>query len=214
MNRGFVIGIAGGTGSGKTTVADMICSEVGPENVVKVVSDNYYKDLSHEDFETRARENFDHPSAIDFDLMGRHVSMLRRGQAVDMPLYDFKTHTRLAETLRVEPRSTIIVEGILVLEMIEVRREMDLKIYVDTDSDLRFIRRLRRDMVERGRSLDSVIEQYLTTVRPMHLEFVERSRQMADIVVPWMNFNTVAVDMVISQVRNGRPRSLCDRNVK
>ncbi|HOC99986.1 MAG TPA: uridine kinase, partial [Myxococcota bacterium] len=119
--------------------------------------------------------------------------------------------TRKTETLRVEPKDTIIVEGILVLEMDVVRREMDLKIYVDTDSDLRFIRRLRRDMQERARSLDSVIEQYLTTVRPMHMEFVERSRQRADIVVPWMNFNTVAVDMVISQVRNGRPRSLRDR---
>lgn len=211
MKRGFVIGIAGGTGSGKTTVADMICQEVGCENVVKVVQDNYYKDLSHEDLETRARQNFDHPNAIDFSLMAKHIGMLRRGQPIDMPLYDFKTHTRKTETLRVEPKDTIIVEGILVLEMDAVRREMDLKIYVDTDSDLRFIRRLRRDMLERGRSLESVIEQYLTTVRPMHMEFVERSRQRADIVVPWMNFNTVAVDMVISQVRNGRPRSLRDR---
>jgi len=212
VNRGFVIGIAGGTGSGKSTVAEMICSEVGPENVVKVVQDNYYRDLSHEPFEVRARQNFDHPCAIDFDLMASHVAALRHGQAVDMPVYDFKTHTRMAETLRVEPRSTIIVEGILVLEMDVVRSEMDLKIYVETDSDLRFIRRLRRDMVERGRSLDSVIEQYLTTVRPMHLEFVEKSRRMADIILPWKDFNTVAVDIVISQVRNGRPRSLCHKS--
>ncbi|HNZ03662.1 MAG TPA: uridine kinase [Myxococcota bacterium] len=209
MNRGFVIGIAGGTGSGKSTVADMICSEVGPENVVKVVQDNYYRDLSHEPFEVRARQNFDHPAAIDFDLMARHVAALRRGETIQMPVYDFKTHTRLAQTVLVEPRSTIIVEGILVLEMDVVRNEMDLKIYVETDSDLRFIRRLQRDMVERGRSLDSVIEQYLTTVRPMHLEFVEKSRRKADIILPWKDFNTVAVDMVISQVRNGRPRSLC-----
>ncbi len=212
MGHGFVIGIAGGTGSGKSTVAEMICDEVGPENVVKVVQDNYYRDLSHEPFEVRARQNFDHPSAIDFELMAAHVAELRRGRAVDMPVYDFKTHTRLAETLRVEPRPTIIVEGILVLEMEVVRREMDLKIYVETDSDLRFIRRLRRDMVERGRSLDSVIDQYLATVRPMHLEFVEKSRRTADIILPWKDFNTVAVDMVISQVRNGRPRSLCRKS--
>jgi len=209
VNRGFVIGIAGGTGSGKSTVADMICSEVGPENVVKVVQDNYYRDLSHEPFEVRARQNFDHPAAIDFDLMARHVAALRRGETIQMPVYDFKPHTRQAQTVLVEPRSTIIVEGILVLEMDVVRNEMDLKIYVETDSDLRFIRRLQRDMVERGRSLDSVIEQYLTTVRPMHLEFVEKSRRKADIILPWKDFNTVAVDMVISQVRNGRPRSLC-----
>lgn len=209
MNRGFVIGIAGGTGSGKSTVADMICSEVGTENVVKVVQDNYYRDLSHEPFEVRARQNFDHPAAIDFDLMARHVAALKRGETIQMPVYDFKTHTRQAQTVLVEPRTTIIVEGILVLEMDVVRNEMDLKIYVETDSDLRFIRRLRRDMVERGRSLDSVIEQYLTTVRPMHLEFVEKSRRKADIILPWKDFNTVAVDMVISQVRNGRPRSLC-----
>lgn len=209
MNHGFVIGIAGGTGSGKSTVAEMICDEVGRENVVMVVQDNYYKDLSHISFEERARVNFDHPDSIDFQLMAFQINELRHGRGVDMPLYDFKTHTRRVETIRVEPEDTIIVEGILVLEMDEVREEMDLKIYVDTDSDLRFIRRLRRDINERGRSLDSVIDQYLTTVRPMHLEFVEKSRRKADIIVPWMDFNTVAVDMVISQVRNGRPRSLC-----
>ncbi len=209
MNHGFVIGIAGGTGSGKSTVAEMICDEVGRENVVMVVQDNYYKDLSHISFEERAKVNFDHPDSIDFPLMAFQINELRHGRGVDMPLYDFKTHTRRVETIRVEPEDTIIVEGILVLEMDEVRDEMDLKIYVDTDSDLRFIRRLRRDINERGRSLDSVIDQYLTTVRPMHLEFVEKSRRKADIIVPWMDFNTVAVDMVISQVRNGRPRSLC-----
>jgi uridine kinase len=209
LNHGFVIGIAGGTGSGKSTVAEMICDEVGRENVVMVVQDNYYKDLSHISFEERAKVNFDHPDSIDFPLMAFQINELRHGRGVDMPLYDFKTHTRRVETIRVEPEDTIIVEGILVLEMDEVRDEMDLKIYVDTDSDLRFIRRLRRDINERGRSLDSVIDQYLTTVRPMHLEFVEKSRRKADIIVPWMDFNTVAVDMVISQVRNGRPRSLC-----
>lgn len=201
VGRGLVIGIAGGTGSGKTTVADMIAQDLGPHRVVVVVQDNYYKDLGHVPQTSRGRVNFDHPDSIDSELMARHIRELKNGRAIEMPVYDFKTHTRLPQTIHVDPRESVIVEGILVLELDEIRDLLDVKIYVDTDDDLRFIRRLKRDIVERGRSVESVIEQYLTTVRPMHLEFVEKSRRHADIIVPWRDFNTAAVGVVINMVR-------------
>lgn len=201
MAGSFVIGIAGGTGSGKTTVAGRIARDLGTGRVVTVVQDNYYRDWSHLPPQERDRVNFDHPSAIDAALMGAHVGALKRGQAIDMPTYDFRTHTRTDLTVRVEPAEILIVEGILVLELEETRSLMDVKLYVETDDDLRFIRRLRRDVEERGRSVSSVIDQYLETVRPMHREFVEKSRRNADIILPWDERNEAAVGMVTRMLR-------------
>ncbi|GMV41930.1 MAG: uridine kinase [Myxococcales bacterium] len=201
MAGSFVIGIAGGTGSGKTTVAGRIARDLGTGRVVTVVQDNYYRDWSHLPPQERDRVNFDHPSAIDAALMGAHVGALKRGQAIDMPTYDFRTHTRTDRTVRVEPAEILIVEGILVLELEETRSLMDVKLYVETDDDLRFIRRLRRDVEERGRSVSSVIDQYLETVRPMHREFVEKSRRNADIILPWDERNEAAVGMVTRMLR-------------
>lgn len=207
MIKGLVIGIAGGTGSGKTTVADLVAGDLGPDRVVVLTQDNYYCDLSHLPFEERARTNFDHPDAVDFQLMADHIAELKAGRAIQMPVYDFKVHTRMPETVRVQPRDNLIVEGILVLEFEEIRDQMDLRIYVDTDDDLRFIRRLKRDIEERGRSVNSVIDQYLSTVRPMHMEFVEKNRRHADLILPWMTYNRNAVQMLIEMVRAARPIS-------
>lgn len=201
MTRRLCIGIAGGTGSGKTTVAEMIARELGEDRVRIVVQDHYYRSLDHMPEAERARQNFDHPDAIDAALMARHLRALKAGEPVDMPVYDFRTHTRTGRTVRVEPREVLIVEGILVLELEEVRALMDVKLYVDTDDDVRFIRRLRRDITERGRSVESVIEQYLATVRPMHLEFVEKSRRYADIILPWRDYNQPAIGMVTRMLR-------------
>jgi uridine kinase len=201
MAQSLVIGIAGGTGSGKTTVSEMIAVALGPQRVRTVVQDHYYRDWSHLSPADRAKVNFDHPSALDAALMGRQVEALKAGDPVEMPIYDFKTHTRSARTIRVEPAQILIVEGILVLELEETRRHMDVKLYVETDDDIRFIRRLKRDLLERGRTLESVIEQYLETVRPMHLEFVEKSRRYADIILPWREMNSAAVGMVINMLR-------------
>lgn len=201
MSTQFVIGIAGGSGSGKTTVAEMVAKDLGPHRVVLISQDSYYKPLSHLPLEERRKCNFDHPDAIDVDLMARHIQALREGRSIELPLYDFANHTRSAETRTVKPRGILVVEGILILELIEVRDLLDVKVYIDTDDDLRFIRRLRRDIQERGRSLDSVVNQYLTTVRPMHHEFVEKSRRYADLILPWRDFNPAAVGMVINMVR-------------
>jgi uridine kinase len=203
MATAFVIGIAGGTGSGKTTVADLIAEDLGPDRVAMIIQDHYYRDLSHLSFEERARFNFDHPGAIDAARMAEDVRALKAGLPVERPVYDFKTHTRLPRTVRVEPRETLIVEGILVLELEEIRSQMDVKLYVETDDDLRFIRRLRRDVSERGRTVESVIEQYMKTVRPMHLEFVEKSRRHADIILPWREFNQTGVSMLVRMLRYG-----------
>ena len=201
MSKNLVIGIAGGSGSGKTTVAEMISKDLGEERVVLILQDNYYKDLGHIPSEERAKVNFDHPDSIDAPLMARHLRDLKNGKAIDMPVYDFKTHTRLKKTIKVHPKEVLIIEGILVLEREEQRNLMDFKIYVDTDDDIRFIRRLKRDIAERGRNMESVINQYLKTVRPMHLEFVEKSKRYADIILPWRDFNTAAVYMVINMLR-------------
>lgn len=207
MNPAFTIGIAGGTGSGKTTVAELIAEDLGPDRVALVAQDHYYRDLGHLALEERARVNFDHPDAVDASLMAFHVAELKAGRAVQQPVYDFKTHSRRPETTVVEPREVLLVEGILVLELEEIRRHMDVKLYVDTDDDLRFIRRLKRDIGERGRSVDSVVDQYLRTVRPMHHEFVEKSRRHADIILPWRDFNTTAVSMLIRMLRYGLAES-------
>ncbi|WP_448592179.1 uridine kinase [Thermoflexus hugenholtzii] len=199
--RPVVIGIAGGTGSGKTTVAEAIVRRIGPERIALIQQDSYYKDQSHLPMEERVRINYDHPDSIDTALLIRHLQELIAGRPVEVPIYDFTTYTRTPHTRRVEPRPVILVEGILVFVEKALRDLFDIKIYVDADPDIRFIRRLRRDLAERGRTLESVIQQYLSTVRPMHLEFVEPSKRYADIIIPEGGFNTVALDMIIARIR-------------
>ena len=196
----LVIGIAGGSGSGKTTVANALLERVGEQRIAYLPHDAYYKDLSGLPPQQRAEVNFDHPNSLENDLLCRHIEQLRRGEAVDLPVYDFTNHSRTHETIRVDPRPVIIVEGILIFGEPSLRDRFDVKIYVDTDPDLRFIRRLERDLRERGRTTDSVIHQYLTTVRPMHLEFVEPSKRYADIIIPEGGYNTVALDMVVARI--------------
>jgi len=197
----IVIGVAGGTGSGKTTVANQILRRVGAENVAYIPHDAYYRDLSHLLPEQRVQVNFDHPDSLETELLIEHLKKLRARQAVEIPIYDFTTHTRTKRTRRVEPARVILVEGILVFVEPELRRLFDVKLYVDTDADVSFIRRLRRDIEERGRTVESVCEQYLATVRPMYLEFVEPSKRYADVIIPEGGFNKVAIDMVAARIR-------------
>ncbi|RLC61741.1 MAG: uridine kinase [Chloroflexi bacterium] len=199
--RPIVIGVAGGTGSGKTTVANQILRRVGAEHVAYIPHDAYYRDLSHLPPCQRAQVNFDHPDSLETELLIEHLKELRAGRAVEIPIYDFTTHTRMPETRRVEPAPVILVEGILVFAESQLRELFDVKLYVDTDADVRFIRRLRRDIEERGRTVDSVCEQYLSTVRPMHLEFVEPSKRYADVIIPEGGFNNVAIEMVAARIR-------------
>ena len=194
------IGVAGGTGSGKTTVANEIVRRVGRERIVTVNQDRYYRDLAHLDGHQRSQHNFDHPDAIEEELLEKHLRLLKTGEAAPLPVYDFARHVRVAATEWVDPQPVILVEGILILAIPSIRELLDVKIFVDTDADLRFIRRLRRDMVERGRTVDGVVDQYLATVRPMHLEFVESSKRWADVIIPEGGFNTVALDLVISRI--------------
>lgn len=194
------IGVAGGTGSGKTTVANEIVRRVGQERIVIVSQDRYYHDLAHLDGHQRSHHNFDHPDAIEEELLESHVSLLKVGQAAPLPVYDFARHVRVAATEWVEPQPVILVEGILILAIPSLRELLDVKIFVDTDADLRFIRRLRRDLAERERTVDGVVDQYIATVRPMHLEFVESSKRWADVIIPEGGFNTVALDLVISRI--------------
>lgn len=197
----IVIGVAGGTGSGKTTVAHRILDRVGAENITYIPHDAYYKDLSHLSHEERSQVNFDHPDSLETELLVAHLKRLRRGEAVDIPVYDFKTHTRTSETEHVVPAPIIIVEGILIFAEAELRALFDVKLYIDTDADIRLIRRLQRDVEERGRTFASVIEQYLRTVRPMHMEFVEPSKRHADVIIPEGGFNEVAIEMVAARIR-------------
>jgi len=190
--RPIIIGVAGGTGSGKTTVAQVILERVGRDRIAYIQHDSYYRDQSHLPPEERAKVNYDHPNSLESDLLVRHLQMLQAGQPVEVPVYDFTTHTRTNRTYRVEPRRVILVEGILIFAEKALRDMFDIKIYVDTDADIRFIRRLQRDIAERGRTMESVIEQYLSTVRPMHLEFVEPSKRYADVIIPEGGFNEVA----------------------
>lgn len=196
----LVIGIAGGSGSGKTTVAQEILQRVGPERIAFLQHDSYYKDLSGLPPTQRAEVNFDHPNSLETDLLIEHIASLRDGKAVEVPIYDFSTHSRTARTFTVQPRGVILVEGILIFTEAALREMFDVKIFVDTDSDLRLIRRLERDIAERGRTPQSVIKQYQSTVRPMHLEFVEPSKRYADIIIPEGGFNTAALDMVVARV--------------
>jgi uridine kinase len=198
----LVIGIAGGSGSGKTTVANSLLSRVGEERIAYLPHDAYYKDLSALPPQQRAEVNFDHPNSLENELLCLHIEQLRRGQPVELPVYDFTTHSRTSETIRVKPKPVIIVEGILIFIEAGLRGLFDIKIYVDTDPDLRFIRRLERDLRERGRTTESVIHQYLTTVRPMHLEFVEPSKRYADVIIPEGGYNQVALDMVLARIRS------------
>lgn len=195
-----VIGVAGGTGSGKTTVAEVILERVGAHWITFLPQDAYYKDLSDLPPAQRAPMNFDHPDALEMDLMVEQLQDLRDWEPIEMPVYDFTTHTRRSETQRVEPNPVVLVEGILVLADPRLRELMDVKLYVDTDADVRFIRRLSRDIAERGRTMESVINQYMTTVRPMHLEFVEPTKRYADVIIPEGGFNQVAMDMVVARL--------------
>jgi len=197
------IGVAGGTGSGKTTVADRIVDAVGADRIVVLHQDRYYRDLSHLQAETRHDRNFDHPDAIEDELLADHLRRLRNGRTTDLPVYDFESHVRTDVVDTVTPRPVVLVEGILILAIPSIRELLDVKIFVDTDADLRFIRRLQRDLRERGRTLDSVVDQYLATVRPMHLEFVEPSRRWADLIIPEGGHNDVALDLVISRSERG-----------
>jgi uridine kinase len=198
--RPVVVGVGGGTGSGKTTVADAILARVGRERVALIPHDAYYRDLSHLPFEQRVKTNFDHPDSLETELLVVHLDALCARRTVAMPVYDFSTHTRKGETRRVASRPVVLVEGILVFVERALRERFDIKVYVDADADLRFIRRLQRDIAERGRTMESVIAQYLDTVRLMHLEFVEPSKRYADVIIPRGGFNEVAVDMVATRV--------------
>lgn len=195
-----IIGIAGGTGSGKTTVARAIHDRVGKDRIEWISHDSYYRNFEGLTPEERHHINFDHPDSLETELLVRHVDVLRKGSAVEVPIYDFTSHSRTTETHRVEPRRVVIVEGILVLAEPELRKKIDIKLYVDTPSDIRFMRRLVRDIKTRGRSMESVIEQYVTTVRPMHEEFVEPSKRYADLIIPEGGENHVAIDAIIARV--------------
>lgn len=197
-----IIGVAGGSGSGKTTVVREIIRNIGKQQVTVIHHDSYYREVTHLSFEERTRINYDHPDSLETALLVAHLHMLRAGQPVDVPVYDFAQHNRAAETESAEPRKVIIVDGLLVLWDAELRKMMDIKVFVDTDADVRFIRRLKRDIDERGRSAASVIEQYTATVRPMHLEFVEPSKRYADIILPEGGYNTVGVDMLLTKIKS------------
>jgi uridine kinase len=198
----LVIGICGGTGSGKTTITERIISALSPESVLVLQQDHYYKNFPHLSLEERARQNFDHPDAFDNSLFIEHVRQLREGRPIDRPVYDFTKHERASETVRMDPSPALILEGILIFENKALCDLMDIKIFVDTDADLRFIRRLSRDIRERGRTIDSVVNQYLTTVRPMHNEFVEPSKRHADVIIPEGGHNEVGIDLVIQKIRS------------
>ena len=201
-NTSLVIGIAGGTGSGKTTIADYILETVGPEKIAFLPHDAYYRDLSDLSQEERSQVNFDHPSSLETELLIEHVQNLRNQETIQLPSYDFKTHTRTQATIPIKPQAIILIEGILIFAEPELRKLFDLKIYVDTDADIRFIRRLKRDIDERGRTTQSVINQYLDTVRPMHLEFVEPSKRYASVIIPEGGYNHVALDLIVARIES------------
>jgi uridine kinase len=201
----LVIGIAGGSGSGKTTVAQTILQRVGPDRISFLQHDAYYKDLSGLPPAQRVDVNFDHPNSLESELLISHIKQLKDGSPVEVPIYDFSTHSRTDRTYTVEPRGVILIEGILIFTEATLRKLFDVKLFVDTDSDIRFIRRLQRDITERGRTTESVIKQYLTTVRPMHLEFVEPSKRYADVIIPEGGFNAAALDMVVARIETMLP---------
>ncbi|GAA4831734.1 uridine kinase [Algivirga pacifica] len=199
MKPYIIVGLAGGTGCGKTTIAQRLL-DIG-EDVVLLEQDAYYKDLSDLPMSQRINNNFDHPESLDFDLLIEHVKTLKEGNAVDCPTYDFSTHSRQAETKALAPSKIILVEGILIFAIKELRDLMDMKIFVDTDDDERLLRRIERDIQERGRTFESVRDQYLSTVKPMHLEFVEPTKRYADIIIPRGGENRVAINMVVAKLK-------------
>ena len=200
--KSILIGIAGGTGSGKTSISKELLVEYGKGEVVVIQQDSYYKDLSYMKFEERQLQNFDHPDAIDIKLFNKQITALLDGKTVDIPIYDFTTHARSTEKITVSPHHVIVLEGILALHFISLRELMNIKMYVETPADIRFIRRLSRDIKERGRTTQSVIDQYLSTVRPMHDQFVEPSKYYADVIIPEGGENKVAIDLIRTKINS------------
>ncbi|HLS31529.1 MAG TPA: uridine kinase [Flavobacteriaceae bacterium] len=198
----LIIGIAGGTGSGKTTVVNMIVEQLQHKEVAVISQDSYYRDTSHLSYEERIKINFDHPQSIDFDLLVEHLEALKRGESIEQPVYSFVDHNRTGETVTTSPKAVMIVEGILLLTNPALRKLFDIKIYVHTDSDERLIRRLKRDISERGRDLHEVLDRYQNTLKPMHQQFIEPSKEFADIIIPYNRHNLVAVDIVQKIIRH------------
>lgn len=202
MEKPILIGITGGTGSGKSTIADALYSNFSKDRITMIQQDMYYKDQSHLSMEERVKTNYDDPMAFDNDLLVEHLQKLIKGEAIEKPRYDFTIHNRAKDTTTVEPREIIIVEGILILEDERIRDLLDIKVYVDTDADIRILRRLVRDIDERGRTVESVIDQYLKMVRPMHMEFTEPTKRYADIIIPEGGHNYVAIDILMAKIRD------------
>lgn len=201
-NNPVTIGVAGGTGSGKTTISNHLLERVGSKHIAYLPHDAYYKDLSDMPEDDRGSRNFDHPDSLDTPTLIENIKQLQQWQPTHIPIYDFTRHVRTNQTLEISPQPIILVEGILIFSEPELRDLFDIKIFVDTDADIRFIRRLKRDIAERGRTADSVIDQYLNTVRPMHLKFVEPSKRYADVIIPEGGFNFVAIDMIADRIRS------------
>jgi len=202
VKRPILIGIAGGTGSGKSTVTREIYKSITDRNVAIIEQDSYYKDQSDISFEERVKTNYDHPFALDNELLISHLKDLLDGKSIQKPIYDFENHNRKKETVLVEPKDIIVLEGILILYDEDLRNLMDIKLFVDTDADVRVIRRILRDIKDRGRTLDSVVKQYMTTVRPAHMQFVEPTKRYADIIIPEGGYNKVAIDIIVTKVND------------
>ena len=202
QNKMLIIGITGGTGCGKTTVVNQIVNELSAEDVTVISQDSYYKDLSHLTFEQRTQINFDHPNSIDFDLLKEHLLALKAGKTIDTPTYSFVEHNRTKETVLVKPTNVVIVEGILIFSHPDIRDLFNIKIFVHADSDERLIRRIKRDITERGRDVEEVLNRYQNTLKPMHMQFIEPMKEFADIIIPNNRYNTVAIDIIKTIVHN------------